>query len=140
MKYVTTETQRIIIMRCEVGEDLLAALNSFVEEENITSASLQVLGALKRARLGIFENGKYEYIEHEGALEIAAGVGNVSVKEGKPFVHCHLMLSDNKATVFGGHLMEGCIVHPTAEIHLQVLEGEVKRRLDAATGLWILDI
>ena len=140
MKVLSANILQTKIIRCEVGEDMLSALTSFVEEENITSASLQVLGALKRARLGIFENGKYEYIDHEGALEIAAGVGNVSVKEGKPFVHCHLMLSDNKGTVFGGHLMEGCIVHPTAEIHLQVLEGEVKRRLDPQTGLWILDI
>jgi hypothetical protein len=140
MKWVTSKILKTIVIRCEVGEDLLTALTSFVEKENITSASLQVLGALKRARLGIFENGKYEYIDHEGALEIASGVGNVSVKEGKPFVHCHLMLSDHKGTVFGGHLMEGCIVNPTAEIHLQVLEGEVKRRLDKQTGLWILDI
>jgi len=140
MKWVTGKISKIIVLRCEVGEDLLAVLSSFVERENITSASLQVLGALNRARLGIFENGKYEYVDHEGALEIAAGVGNVSVKEGKPFVHCHLMLSDHKGTVFGGHLMEGCIVNPTAEIHLQVLEGEVKRRLDKQTGLWILDI
>jgi hypothetical protein len=140
MKWVTSKILKTIVIRCEVGEDLLTALTSFVEKENITSASLQVLGALKRARLGIFENGKYEYIDHEGALEIASGVGNVSVKEGKPFVHCHLMLSDHKGTVFGGHLMEGCIVNPTAEIHLQVLAGEVKRRLDKQTGLWILDI
>jgi len=140
MNYVTTETIKTFVLRCEAKEDLLKTLTDFAEKEKIGSASFQILGALSSARLGIFEYGKYEYVDHEGALEIAAGVGNVSVKEGKPFVHCHLMLSDHKGTVFGGHLMEGCIVHPTAEIHLQVLKGEVKRRLDVDTGLWILDI
>ncbi|MFH1873951.1 MAG: PPC domain-containing DNA-binding protein [Pseudomonadota bacterium] len=140
MNTIQTKITHSFVGRCEPGEDLLAALTEFVQKKQISSASFQVIGAVKRAKLGIFEHGKYEYIEHEGALEIAAGLGNVSLKEDKPFIHCHLVLTDHKGTTLGGHLMEGCIVEPTAEVHLHVLEGSIHRRHNKDIGLWILDL
>ncbi len=141
MKIIINEKiKQTIIARCERGEDLYGCLTRLVVDSNIYSGCFQVIGAVKKSRLGIFENGKYEWIEHEGALEIASCIGNISIKDGKPFVHCHAVLGDNKGTLISGHVGEGCIVDPTAEIHMQVYEKEIRRRLDPETGLWILDI
>ena len=140
MKTLMTTVQKVLVARCERGEDLYAALARLVTEQGVRSGMLQVIGALSRGRLGVFEHGAYEWISHEGALEIASCSGNVAVKAGKPFVHCHAVLTDHRGVILGGHVAEGCIVDPTAEIHLTVLEGEIARRLDPASGLWVLDI
>lgn len=140
MKYVADKVIKTIIARCERGEDLYSCLTKLVVENNIRSGCFQVIGAVKKGKLGVFENGKYEWIEHEGALEISSCIGNVAIKEGKPFVHCHAVLGDHKGTVISGHVGEGCIVEPTAEIHMQIYDGEIRRRPDPDTGLWILDI
>ncbi len=140
MHSIQTKIQKIIIARCEPGDDLYVSLDQLVQENDVRSGFFQVIGAVSRARLGVFEHGKYEWMEHEGSLEISSCTGNISIKDGRSLVHGHAVLTDHKGTVLGGHVVEGCIVDPTAEIHLHVLEGSVERRLDKKTGLWLLDI
>lgn len=140
MNILQGAVQKTIVARCERGEDLYGFLGNLLNNNDIRNGCFQVLGALNRAKLGVFENGTYAWLTHHGPLEIASCLGNVAVKEGKPFVHCHAVLSDHRGTVLGGHVGEGCIVDPTAEIHMTVYAGEIRRRLDEETGLWVLDL
>lgn len=140
MKTINTRPVKTIVARLERGEDLYASLARIVEENGVRSGCLQVIGAVSRGKVGVFEDGKYEWLVHEGALEISSLLGNVAVKEGRPFVHAHAVFGDEKGAIISGHVGEGCIVDPTAEVHLTVYDGEVSRRRDPETGLWILDI
>ena len=140
MRVFDSSVSRSLVARCERGEELYACLDRLANDNGVRCGCFQVMGALSRGRVGIFEHGRYEWVEHAGALEISSCIGNVSVKEGRPFVHCHAVLTDHKGTLLGGHVGEGCVVDPTAEIHMTVYEGEIGRRFDEATGLWILDI
>ncbi len=140
MRTRVTRPVKTIVACCERGEDLYVCLDRLVNEHGVKSGTFQVIGALSRGRVGVFEHGKYEWLTHEGTLEISSCTGNVTVKEGRPFVHCHAVLTDGKGTVLGGHLAEGCLCDPTAEIHLQLLEGEVARCLEPQSGLWQLDL
>ncbi|HPQ81577.1 MAG TPA: DNA-binding protein [bacterium] len=140
MKSVSARCVKTVVARLERGEDLYASFVKLVQENDVRSGCLQAIGAVSRGKVGVFENGKYEWLVHEGALEISSLLGNVAVKEGKPFVHVHAVFGDEKGTIISGHVGEGCIVDPTAEVHLSIYEGELLRRLDPKTGLWILDI
>lgn len=140
MKSTETKILKVIIARCDNGEDLFESLTKLVKEYYVVSGHFQVIGALERGRVGIYENGKYEWVEHTGALEISSCVGNVAVKEGQPLIHCHAVLNDHQGNSIAGHLAEGCIVGPTAEIHITVHDGEVTRMLDETTGLWTLNL
>lgn len=56
-------------------------------------------------------------------------------------LHLHLSLAREDLSVFGGHLLEGCIINTTAEIVLMEMEGAVFRRVfDPKTGYDELDI
>jgi predicted DNA-binding protein with PD1-like motif len=71
--------------------------------------------------------------------EIATCVGNISMKEGEPFVHAHAVLADRNGNAKGGHLLEGKVF--AAEVHLFELVGEkIVRRNDGVTGLSLWDI
>jgi len=140
MKSKSTNACKVIIARCDVGEDLYECLTGLVQEHAVKSGHFQVMGAVGRGKVGIFENGKYEWVEHEGALEISSCVGNVALKEGNPFVHCHAVLTDHTGRVLAGHVDKGCTVNPTAEIHLTVHDDSVERIFDDSTGLFVLKI
>ena len=140
MRSIKTKILKVIIARCDSGEDLYESLTKLAKEYYVVSGHFQVMGALSHGRVGIFENGQYEWVEHDGALEISSCVGNVAVKEGQPLIHCHAVLNDHHGNLIAGHVAEGCIVDPTAEIHLTVHDGEVTRALDESTGLWTLNL
>jgi predicted DNA-binding protein with PD1-like motif len=113
------------------GEDLLDGLHRAVAELGFHAATLQVIGALEAANLGYFdpERGEYRTIS-TGHVEISAGLGNVSLRDGKPFVHLHLVVSEQDGTSLGGHAMEGCRGY-VVEAYLRKLDGPPPVRQEA---------
>lgn len=68
---------------------------------------------------------------YSGDYEATSLVGTVSVNG----VHLHMSIADTEGRGFGGHLKEGTIVHPTAEIVIGEDESVVyTRELDEETG------
>ncbi|MEE8638959.1 MAG: PPC domain-containing DNA-binding protein [bacterium] len=116
--------KRVVVRRLVPGADLLEELNKLVKVEGVELGALSGIGALRKAAVGIFDLKKREYIvnEFDEEMEICALTGNVSLKEGEPFVHAHLSLSDRQGRAFGGHLMPGCEIF-VAEVILWELEG-----------------
>lgn len=103
------------------------------------AATLTVLGAVQNAAIRYFdqEAKAYRDLEIERHLEVLAGVGNISMREGRPFLHCHATFGDDRGKAWGGHLHEE---KPTrvfaAEVWLQELAGEPPVRLfDERCGL-----
>ena len=67
-------------------------------------------------------------------------MGNVSLEEGTPLVHAHIIFADSKGNTYGGHLMPGCTVGATFEVSLLVYdEVELVRKFDAQNKLYLLD-
>jgi uncharacterized protein len=105
------------------GEDLLDGLNRAVEALGIQGATLQVIGGLEEATVGYFDPETGRYLPTKtGHVEIAAGLGNVSIRDGKPFIHLHLVLSGSDGAAVGGHAMEGCRAF-VVEVYLRKLDG-----------------
>lgn len=128
--------------RCWLGRlphdgDLLAELTAFCREREIQVGRIEGLGAVKRACLGFYDQTRreYDYLTFDAPLEIVQMVGNVSLKEEKPFVHVHITLADHAGRAFGGHLAPGTILF-AAEVLIQELRGTPPRRgFDPTTGL-----
>ena len=61
--------------------------------------------------------------------------GNISLKDGEPMVHAHIILADQNGNSFGGHLEEGTKVF-ASEIQIEEFSKPDKnRKYDQATGL-----
>jgi predicted DNA-binding protein with PD1-like motif len=116
--------KRVVARRLPPGADLLEELNKLVRAEGIELGALSGIGALRKAAVGIFDAENREYITNnfDEELEICALTGNVSLKEGEPFVHAHLALSDRRGHGFGGHVMPGCEIF-VAEVIVWEFEG-----------------
>lgn len=131
----------MIVERFHKGEDLLERLNELVHQNQVTAGSFTAIGAVEKATVGFFVGeGHYSTVSLDGPFEVLSCVGNVSLKEGLPFVHAHITLANKKGETYGGHLMSGCTVDATFEVTLQVYDGlDLVRKLDARTQLFLLD-
>lgn len=109
MRTYPSDDGRAAFVSLARGEDLLDGLNRAVAELGLRAATVQVIGGLEEATLGYFDQDVGEYLTFTtGHVEIASGLGNVSLRDGKPFIHLHLVLSEADGTAKGGHAMEGC--------------------------------
>ena len=121
------------------GEDLLSEVDKIVVKEDISLAVLSIIGALSSACFGYYDQNerKYNKIIKSGKYEIVSCSGNVSIKEGQPMVHAHILIGDEEGRTFGGHLMSPTIIF-AAELHIQELDGEqLVREFDKTTGLFL---
>lgn len=133
---------RICFVRMVEGDDLLETIKRSAEENDIKAGAFTSIGALKDVVLGCYKNGEYVYTRFDGPMEIASCSGNVAVDEkGEVIVHAHLVVSNEKAEAFGGHLMKGSHVGPTAELVLfEAIGADLRRTFDDKTKLRLLKL
>lgn len=142
MAAVECSKKRIFMGRIPHGDDLLASLTDFVRQKGIKKGKLQMIGAVQRAVVGFYNSQEEKYVntELDRPLEVLSLIGNVSLKDGQPFIHAHITLGDEKGECYGGHLMDGTIVF-ASEFIVEEFEGEdLVREYDKTTGLTLWNI
>lgn len=128
-----------LMARLPLGGDLVEELTRLVLANNLTRGGIMVIGSLRRAALGYYRQKEKQYVtlSVDKPVEIASGMGNISMKDGKPFVHLHLVLSGEDGACVGGHAMAGCEIF-AAEAVMRGLEGNpLVRERDEGTGLFL---
>ena len=136
MVYAQFDVGRDFLLRAEHDSNLVQFVTELAEKKGIIAATFTAIGALKHAKLGFYDQEKHEYQEMtlDSPHEIASCVGNISVKDGRPFVHAHVVLADKNGNTKAGHLLEGIVF--AAEVHLRELKGaKLERKYDKVTGL-----
>jgi len=130
---------RIFLLRVPEGEDLLSFVNRFAEEKGVKTAIVKGIGSLRNPVVGYYleEIKNYKRIELLGTFEMLTLLGNVSLKDGKPFAHLHVTLGNANGDVFGGHLIEGEVF--VAELYVQELLGKPLVRKDMGNNLSLWD-
>lgn len=128
------------LVRLEKGEDIVASLLDLAKKEKIKLASVNGLGALSYAEIGLYklDEKKYYSNSYQGDFEIASLHGNLSTMDGDEYVHLHIIIADIDQKCFGGHLNKG-IISATGEIFVDVIDGEVDR-FKGDNGINILDL
>ena len=120
----------------------MAKLTELAEKEQIRLAHLYGLGASDHLTMGCYDvaQQKYHVKDLDGAFEITNLTGNMTRKDGKPYLHVHITVADESQKAFGGHL-NACVISGTCELFVTVLDGNVGRKSDdiGHTGLNIFD-
>ena len=134
-KYVDT-----YIVRLGVGDEICASMTALAEKEKIALAELSGIGAVNAFTVGVYDTAEKKYYANEfsGAYEIVSLSGNITQKDGKPYLHLHFSAGNSAGRVFGGHL-NSAVISATAEIFVRTLCGAVGRRFDEGIGLNLLD-
>ncbi len=127
---------RGLIICLSRGERIVEMLTHAAREQGVKGASIGGIGALSKVELGyyiVFEK-RYERTLLDDDHELLSLVGNVSLKDGVPFVHVHANLGGRDFRSVGGHLFEAT-VGASAEIRMERWSTAPVRMPDAAVGL-----
>jgi predicted DNA-binding protein with PD1-like motif len=131
------EHKQVFMGRLDYEGDLLEEINTFCEIQKISTGFVSIIGALKKASLGFYnqQEKKYQAYAINEPVEIVSCQGNISVKDGKPFAHLHLIVSNKDGKTAAGHTMPGCIIF-AGEAYIQSVFGpQLFRGYDETTGL-----
>ena len=137
MKTYHFDPGRVHLLRLATGGDVYDDITDYIGSLRIEAATVSLLGAVQRASLRYYDQDEKAYRDFviDEHLEVAAGVGNVSLLDGEPFLHVHVALSDAAGRGYGGHLNSGTTVF-AIEVAISELDGVPPVRLpDDCTGL-----
>jgi len=137
---VSVKAGRMVMGRLKKGDDLLGALQQICSQQDIKLAEIRGLGAVKHARIGYYDQDgrEYTFVDLAQHMELLALIGNVSIKDGKPFVHAHVTFANSQGESFGGHLAEGTEVFACEFIITEYLSNTaLERAPDDETGLFL---
>src|SRR6266511_1891105 len=134
-------SERTFAVIFETGEEVMAGLKQFTTDRSFTAGHFTAIGALSDVKLGFFdwEQKHYKNIPLPEQVEVLSLVGDIALKDGKPTLHAHVVVGKADGTAHGGHLLEAH-VWPTLEVILVETPTHLRRRLDEASGLALIDL
>jgi uncharacterized protein len=126
--------------RLPMNADIIGAMVAICREHDVRMGDFSLRGAVSSACLGVLDQKQQVFVTHTEAepLEIVLCKGNVSPREGRPFIHAHILLCDSEGRVRGGRLFSETRVF-CAEFDLTEFTGKpLNRAYDLPTGqiLW----
>lgn len=128
--------------RLDQGKEIIASITALAVDMGITTASFSAIGALSQAEIACYDQQAHRYLRTsvDRAVELASCTGNITIKEGKAFVHAHAVLADSSLDAKAGHLMSGTVF--AAELYMVEFLGQARplvRNFDPSTGLYLWD-
>ena len=125
MQIYPSDDGNAAFVRLDRGTDMLQGLNEAAAKLGVEAGTVQTIGAVTELAIGYFDQNRKDYrtTALPSSFEIGSGIGNVSLKDGKPFVHLHVVATGPDGAAIGGHLMEGTKIY-VIEAYFRQLGGE----------------
>jgi len=120
----------------EKNEKVMDTLTRFCKDQDITNAKISGIGAVKQSEIGAYDTVGKEYIRKQfpDVWELVSYEGNVTLKDGDPFVHGHVVLSNHDMKTIGGHLFETTVA-AVGEFFLRKFDNDAYREINEDVGL-----
>jgi len=140
-KQIGPEDPRTFVIVFDRGDEVSAGLSTASQEIGLLAASFTAIGALDQAVVAWFNPVEQRYEEHSfnEQVEVLTLAGNIVPHAAKPKVHAHMVLGFRDFHTRGGHLIKAR-VNPTLEVVLVELPYHLRRRLDPAVGLPLINL
>ncbi|HAC41451.1 MAG TPA: DUF296 domain-containing protein [Rikenellaceae bacterium] len=135
--YQFIQDQHHYVLSVDNHVSLMEALTAFCKDQNILSGTIGGLGAIGEATFRFLDPATKQYVDKTFSeqMEITNLTGNISEKDGKPYLHVHITASRRDYTCVGGHLLDAKI-SGACELTVDAFpELKPGRRADEETGL-----
>ena len=131
---------RTFVIVLATDDEAVKSLTSFAVNQRLAASHFTAIGAFSRAVVAYFDWSakQYRHISIDEQVEVLSLMGDVTIEDGKPKVHAHVVLGKADATAHGGHLIEAS-VRPTLEIVVTETPRPLHRRFDPASGVALID-
>ena len=128
---------RTFVGRLATGTDVAEEIERTCAEQGILAAEVTVLGAVSHAAYAYYQHDEQRYLElsSDEHSELSGWVGNVSMRDGKPFLHAHCTFASATGETVSGHLLHGTIAFVAEVIITEWTDISLVRTHDETTGL-----
>jgi hypothetical protein len=122
------------------GEEFIEGLTRFATEKVLSVSQISAIGAFSELTLGYFDRDLKDYkkIIINEQVEALSLLGDITIENGKPKVHAHVIVGKSDGTAHGGHVMKA-LVWPTLEVIVTESPQYLIRKRDPDTGLTLID-
>ena len=124
------------IIYLEKDDRIMHSLTQFCKDHKINNGKISGIGAIKEIELGAYDLNHKKYISYDfkDIWELTSFQGNVQLKDGDPFIHAHINISNHDLNPKGGHLFEATVA-VVGEFILNKINTMGKRVLTPDIGL-----
>jgi hypothetical protein len=139
LREIHHQTQRVLVLVCDKGEEAVAAIGTAVREHGIHAGQVTGVGGLQDGELGYFDRTVRDYLRIPVAeqVEVLSLLGDVAEQDGQPALHVHAVLGRRDGSTVGGHLLRA-EVWPTLEVVITEVAPQLAKRFDPETGLALI--
>ena len=135
--FLYPESTDRFILSLDNHVSVMEALTDFCSKQRIKAGTISGLGAVNQATFRFLNPSTMKYVDKtfEEQMEITNLTGNISWKDGKPYLHVHITASREDYTCVGGHLLDARINGACELVVENFSLNEVGRKADEETGL-----
>lgn len=114
---------RLYVLTLDRGADVLKGIEeAFLSSGWSEALVLNAIGSIERVVVSYPEDSSFPpkvlRSAYEGPFEVCSLVGTVSKKDGAPFSHLHISLTNRGDRFYGGGLQEGSLVYKSLQIFI----------------------
>jgi predicted DNA-binding protein with PD1-like motif len=144
-----SEAGRRYVLVLERGDELMAEVKAFAEQERLRASDFTAIGAVSSAKLAAFDVETREYVDipDPGQVELVSLNGRITLPQdadpsdppAERQLHVHCVLSYEDGTTLAGHVFE-LVIRPTCEVFITESAENVARREDPDSGLPVISL
>jgi predicted DNA-binding protein with PD1-like motif len=110
-------TTHVFQVNFSTGDEIVSGLTDLAIKHHITSGYITGLGGLSTALLAFGDPklNAFKKVPVNDKSELVSLVGDIQMRDGKPYVHLHAVVALIDGSTRGGHVMEAHVA-PVAEI------------------------
>lgn len=124
------------IVGLERGDKVRASVELLAQQEGLACARISAIGAVEGAELGYYDLERKEYLRKTftGIWELVSLQGNITLKDGSPFLHAHVSIAGRDYELRGGHLFDARVA-VVVEMFIETFSEPLHRRNNEDVGL-----
>ena len=140
-KMQSKQVDKTYFIFLEKDEPVMKTLTEFCRKNDIQNGEISGIGAVKNIEIGAFDPGSKSYIHKnfDKTHELISCIGNITLKDGEPFIHAHITFGDHDMNVKGGHVF-AMTVAVVGEFYIRNFDGAIHRELNGDIGLAVCRI
>ncbi|MFC7059182.1 PPC domain-containing DNA-binding protein [Halovenus salina] len=135
MDYLEVDGAREYVARLDHDRDWRGQIEAFAADQGIEAGFFMGIGAVSDATLLFYDQHEQEYddITFDEHFEMTPAVGNISMLDGEPFAHTHVVLSREDGSTVAGHLDRATTF--AGELYVREFDATLEREHDETTDL-----
>ena len=135
------DANRRYIVSLDNHVELMEALAAFCKDLTVYCGQVRGIGAISEATFRMYDPATKQYVDKTFSeqMEITNITGNISKKDGEPYLHVHATCSRADYSCVGGHLLSARVNGACELLVDKFGDTKVGRKFDEETGLYLYD-